>query len=180
MFKVAIIIFLFFFLSACSEGTDYSDVQIIWKEQWNNSLKIKWRGVMFDDGSVLTSAHVVSDDRINYTIEGKEYFTIERDVWGDRAILIQSGIQTIYSLNMFPKKIHTGSIVSTKVIRSWSVSLLTWSVLFPHKSIVGYDSFGRVVELNWLVLTDMDLISWDSGAGIYAENGELIDVVHVK
>lgn len=133
-----------------------------------------------EDTSILTSAHVVSDDRLRYFIDWNNYIVIKRDTIGDRALLTQDAKQSEVSIGIYPKLVKTGSQVYIQTVRSWSIVALTGVVILPKTSLSAYDSRGRNITLSWVLITDMDLNTGDSGAGIYTRDWKLIDVVHVK
>lgn len=133
-----------------------------------------------EDASILTSAHVVSDDRLRYFIDWNNYIVIKRDIIGDRALLTQDGKQSNENIDIYPKWVETGSMVYTQTVQSWTIITLTGVVILPKTNISAYNSHGRIMMLSWVLLTDMNLNSGDSGAGIYTRDWELIDVVHVK
>ena len=68
----------------------YETVEIIAKESQNGQIIVRGMGVKISDGSILTSAHVVRDDRLVYEISGIRYQVSERDEIGDRAVLMKS------------------------------------------------------------------------------------------
>lgn len=133
-----------------------------------------------EDMSILTSAHVVSDDRLHYFIDWNKYIVIKRDTIGDRALLTQDAKHSEVSIDIYPKPVETGSQVYVQTIRSWSIITLTGVVILPKTSLSAYDSRGHRITLSWVLITDMDLNAGDSGAGIYTRDWKLIDVVHVK
>lgn len=133
-----------------------------------------------EDTSILTSAHVVSDDRLRYFIDWNNYIVIKRDIIGDRALLTQDAKQSEVSIDIYPKPVETGSQVYIQTVRSWSIVALTGVVILLKTSLSAYDSRGRNITLSWVLITDMDLNTGDSGAGIYTRDWKLIDVVHVK
>jgi S1-C subfamily serine protease len=70
--------------------------------------------------------------------------------------------------------------VFTEVSRSGSMVTLSGVVTGIGVSVVGYAPHGSVTDLSGIVLTDMILSPWDSGAPIYNSERELIDLVHIK
>ena len=178
MFRITIIFILLFLLSSCTKSGVSRDVQIFWKDGEN--IVVQWRGVVMDDASILTSAHVVGDDRLQYFIDENKYVVIKRDRIGDRALLTQSGKQSEMSIDIYPKPIEKGNQVYTHIIRSWSIVTVTGVVISPKTNLSAYDSRGRSVTLSWILITDIDLNNGDSGAGIYNRDWDLVDVVHVK
>jgi hypothetical protein len=70
--------------------------------------------------------------------------------------------------------------VFTEVSRSGSIVTLSGAVIGIGASVVGYTQHGWMTDLSGIVLTDMILSPWDSGAPIYNSKRELIDLVHIK
>ena len=178
MFRISLIFILMLLLSSCTKSGVSRDVQIFWKDGEN--IVVQWRGVIMEDTSILTSAHVVSDDRLRYFIDWNNYIVIKRDTIGDRALLTQDAKQSEVSIDIYPKLVKTGSQVYIQTVRSWSIVALTGVVILPKTSLSAYDFRGRNITLSWVLITDIDLNTGDSGAGIYTIDWKLIDVVHVK
>lgn len=175
-----IFILITFLLVACTR-TPYETVQIIWKNQ-TNAIVVKWMWVKWGDRSILTSAHVVRDDTLEYLTEWEIYSVLQRDNLVDRAILIPNNLNRDenYMDSWQMRKTSTGESIFTEVMRSGSLLTLTGIILNPSRSVIGYDNFWRIATLSWIVLTDLELLPWDSGAPIYDAEREVIDVVHVK
>lgn len=175
-------IFLFisiFLLTACTHNL-YETVEIVWKNQTNATL-VRWMWVRWSDRSILTSAHVVRDDNLRYMIGGEKYMVVKRDISTDRAVLSQNVVSGWYTENIWQlKSIYVWDPIYTEVNRSNKITRLTGKVKNPSGSVLGYDSLGRTMTLSWIVLTDLVLLPWDSGAPIFDKDRELIDVVHVK
>ena len=190
-------------VSCTSQG--YETVEIMWKESQNGQIMVRGMGVRLSDDSILTSAHVVRDDRLIYEISGIRYQVTERDMTGDRAILekreksgilphlggARGGTPNIPLLNSntiplltSPKwggtKVQKWDQVFTEVSRSGSIVRIAGKVVDPVWSVTGYDMTGRVITLSGIVLTDIDLQPWDSGAPIFTTQWEIVDVVHVR
>ena len=152
------IIFILLFVSACSHH-QYETVEILWKNQTNATL-VRWMWVKWSDGSILTSFHIVRDDNLNYMIR----------------VVSGSYMDDIWKL----KSVYVWDPISTEVNRFKKITQLKWKVVNPSGSALGYDNLGRTTTLSWIVLTDLSLIPWDSGAPVYDRDGELVDVVHVQ
>ena len=86
MFRISLLISMLLVLVSCTTQS-YETVEIIAKESQNGQIIVRGMGVKISDGSILTSAHVVRDDRLVYEISGIRYQVSERDEIGDRAVL---------------------------------------------------------------------------------------------
>lgn len=173
------IIFILLFVSACSHH-QYETVEILWKNQTNATL-VRWMWVKWSDGSILTSSHIVRDDNLNYMIWWQKYIVVKRDTITDRAVLSQRVVSGSYMDDIWQlKSVYVWDPISTEVNRFKKITQLKWKVVNPSGSALGYDNLGRTTTLSWIVLTDLSLIPWDSGAPVYDRDGELVDVVHVQ
>jgi V8-like Glu-specific endopeptidase len=189
MIWISLLISILTLLSACTQR-QYETVEIVAKESQNGQIVVRGMGVKFSDDSVLTSAHVVRDDRLVYEISGIRYQVSERDSVGDRAILSQNQnpkLQIYWNVSSWGQDslkktttIQKWDPIYTEVSRSGSIVRITGKVLDPRGSVTGYDTTGRVVTLSGIVLTDIDLQPGDSGAPIYTPEWEIVDVVHVR
>lgn len=137
-------------------------------------------GIILGDDTLLTSAHVVPDDRYQYTVDTSTYIVLDRDTVRDRALLGKVNAHKRLSDIHLSNHIQKGDSISTQVYRSWLVVTLTGIVIDPVGSILWYDRVGKVNMLSGIVITDISLELGDSGAPIYNQKGELIDVVHVS
>ncbi len=179
MYTISLLISMIFFLASCS-SSQYTTVEIIWKNQ-NNATLVRWMWVRWSDRSILTSAHVVRDDALRYIVEGETYMVVKLDTPRDRAILSQRVVSGWYTENIWQLKSPlVWESIYTEVSRSKKIVTLTGKVLSPSGSVMGYDALGRVTYLTWVVLTDLPLLPWDSGAPIFTSSREVIDVVHVQ
>lgn len=178
MYKILALISIFL-LTACTYN-QYETVQILWKNQTNATL-VRWMWVRWADGSILTSSHVVRDDNLNYMIGWKKYMVVKRDIPTDRAVLSQYVVSGWYTDDIWQlKSIYIWDPIYTEVNRSKKITRLTGKVQNPNGSALGYDNLGRTIALSWIILTDLTLLPWDSGAPIYNRDGELVDVVHIQ
>lgn len=186
MKRIIVVIFCLLTIWACSH-LEYQTVEIVWKNQ-NNTPVVKWMWVRWSDGSILTSAHVVRDGALVYEIDEMPYRVKMRDIIGDRAILsvnytwgvINDGDRIISLFLVNRQSIKKWDSIYTEVIRSGSIIQISGKILDLNASILGYDTLGRITTLSGIVLIDIMLSPWDSGAGIFTLSGELVDVVHVK
>lgn len=196
--KIFIFLIICIVLTSCM-NKQYQGVQIDGKERQNSVVVVKWMGVPISENSILTSAHVVRDDRLVYEVGWVEYKVIERDTVGDRALLKKirtSDLSTSFGKINNPspnlpflnsgkwKQVQIGikkwDPIYTEVNRSGSIMRVEGKVLDPSGSILGYDTIGHVETLSWIVLTDIALLPGDSWAPIYTREWELVDVVHVR
>ncbi len=178
--RISLLISISLLLTACTQSR-YETVEIVWKESQNSQIVVRGMWVELSDWSILTSAHVVRDDRLSYQVGSLRYRVVERDIIGDRAILSQ--IQIIEKINIQIsqfQKVQKWDQVYTEVSRSGSIVRIVGRVVDPSGTVLGYDMVGRVVTLSGIVLTDIDLEPGDSGAPIYTTQWEIVDVVHVR
>jgi hypothetical protein len=195
MFRRFLYISVSLLLISCTRG-DYETVEIIGKDPTTSEIRIRGMGVRLSDGSILTSDHVVRGG-MRYEVWGMRYDVWERDMIGDRALLIRSDIGILPLLggarggtgSRIPllvspirgeTKIQKWDPIYTEVSRSGSIVKQVGKVVDPSGSVTGYDTTWWVVTLSGIVLTDLDLLPGDSGAPIYTLDRELIDVVHVR
>ena len=165
-------------VSCTSQG--YQTVEIVWKESQNGQIMVRGMGVRLSDDSILTSAHVVRDDRLVYEVGWVIYQVSDRDMTWDRAVLSQTQGAKIQTQIPRLQQIQKWDQVFTEVSRSGSIVRMTGKVVDPVWSVTGYDISGRVVTLSGIVLTDIDLQPGDSGAPIFTTQWEIVDVVHVR
>ena len=95
MMRISLLISISLLLTACTQS-DYQAIEIIGINQSQQTV-VRGMGVRLRDESILTSAHVVRDDRLSYQVGPLRYRVVERDIIGDRAILSQ--IQIIEKIN---------------------------------------------------------------------------------
>ena len=179
MFRIFALISILTLLSACAQRY-YETVEIVWKESQNSQIVVRGMGVRIWDDQILTSAHVVRDDRLHYEIGWVIYQVSDRDMVGDRAILAIDTNRNIQSKIPHLQQVQKWDPIYTEVSRSGSIVRIAGKVVDPRGSVTGYDTTGRVVTLSGVVLTDIDLVPGDSGAPIFTHEWELIDVVHVR
>jgi hypothetical protein len=172
-------------VSCTTQG--YETIEIIWKESQSNQIVVRGMWVRVSSDQILTSAHVVRDDRLVYEIWGMftgypsvRYEVSSRDTAGDRATLSQVQDVKIQTQNPRLQRVQKWDPIYTEVSRSGSIVRIVGRVVDPSGSILGYDTLWRVVTLSGIVLTDIDLQPGDSGAPIYTTLWDLIDVVHVR
>lgn len=181
MKKISLFIIVVSIVSSCT-STWYQTIEIIWMDTTNDQISVRGMGVILDNASVITSAHVVRDDQLRYSIQWEVYAIVQREVAGDRALLSQKNNNTDFpwTIGWFPQVVSTWSLIYSQVMRSGKIQTLTGKVISPYDSILGYDSLWRITTLSGIVITDIEYFPWDSGAGIFDSRGKLIDVVHVK
>jgi S1-C subfamily serine protease len=143
-------------------------------------------GYLARDTVIITSAHVVPDDRRIYetTYLGEELpLSVKarlpaRDIalltlkWQD----FQWDIQDILSVS----EVKIGDTVSIPVSRSGSLVRLTGVVREVAAQVLAYDQHGEVKIFSGIILPDTPFLPWDSGAPVFNRWGKLIDVVHVR
>lgn len=187
MKRLIVVISCFLIIGACSH-LQYQMVEIVWKESQSSAVRVQWMGIRLVSWDIVTSAHIVRDDSLVYQIGNIPYSIRMRDAIGDRAVLsknytwwiITDGahITSLFWANR--ENIQKWDPVYTEVTRSGRIVQISGKILDLNASILGYDTLGRLTTLSGIVLTDMILSPWDSGAGIFTLSGELVDVVHVK
>lgn len=192
--KYMIIILCSTLLIACTTNLS-SDwvVEIVWTRNGIEIVRGMW--VCIDHTTILTSAHIVRDDTINYILRSTDHrwssvigTVMERDITTDMAYL---GIKSeVWKNNTLCKdyrtyiwKIDTWLIwntISIPVFRSGAIETLTGTITSLTGTILGYDTLGRVQLMTWILMTDIPLQPWDSGAPILDGQGRVLDVVHVE
>jgi len=178
MFKFFLILALVILSSCTSDRNEaveiygYSENRVVVRGMW----------VEYPDGSVLTSAHVIQDSRIEYRIHDTIYTVWVVDNSHDRALLVEESQSEEWKTLLLPEfsLSHTWDIISTKVKRGDKIISLTGSVLSPSGSVIWYDSRWKTRTLSGVVITDIPLMPWDSWAPLYDMKGNLIDLVHVQ
>ena len=165
-------------VSSTSQG--YQTVEIVWKDSQNGQIMVRGMGVTLSVDQILTSAHVVRDDRLVYEVGWVIYQVSDRDMTGDRAVLSQTQGAKIQTQIPRLQQIQKWDPIFTEVSRSGSIVRIAGKVINPSGSVTGYDMAGRVVTLSGIVLTDLDLQPGDSGAPIFTTQWEIVDVVHVR
>ena len=187
MKRLIVVIFCFLIIGACSR-LQYQTVEIVWKESQSSAVRVQWMGIRLVSWDIVTSAHIVRDDSFVYQIDNIPYRIRMRDTIGDRAVLsknytwwiITDGTHIISLFWTNRENIQKWDPVYTEIIRSGSREKIDGKILDVNASLVGYDTLGRITILSGIILTDMALNPWDSGAGIFTLSWELVDVVHVK
>jgi S1-C subfamily serine protease len=143
-------------------------------------------GVCIGADTVFTSAHVVRDDRLRYEVWGMRYDVWERDFDVDIAYMkmnneqwTMNNICNSYRAYVWKAQLTVWQSIYIPVIRSGSLVTLTGSITSLTGTILAYDSVGRTQTLTGLILTDISLSPWDSGAPILDGQRRVIDVVHI-
>ena len=184
---IGIICISVFLLSACAERVvreEDSRVVEIFSLRDDQRAKIgMW--ILIDESTLLTSAHVVRDDRYGYSLgEGKNthsFRVIERDTLSDSALLSSEESKKKYRIEALYNRtnLYSGSLVHAIVSRSGSLVRLDGKIREINAKTIGYTEQWQIYTLSWIVLTDLWVESWDSGAPIFSESWVLIDLVHV-
>ncbi len=180
-------IFVVSLLSSCTIQSQITDgvVHITWLHDGIEVVRGMW--VCVDQSTILTSAHVVRDDALRYEVWGMRYEVSERDTLTDRAYLtVMSeglGVKNIcrdYKEYIWKSDIVSWESVSIPVVRSGSLVILTGTINSLTGTLLAYDTLGRTQVLSGIIMTDISLVPWDSGAPILDEEGRVVDVVHVQ
>ncbi len=179
------------FFTSCSwvihDDESMRVVSIYWSK--NNTKPIfLWMWVM-RDLYLLTSAHVVSDERVSYSLYEwdslVQLYHREKDTLSDRIVMSvgNASLQTpvvIADLLKDSSRLQNGDDIYTIVSRSGSLLRIDGKILEVHGKTLGYTPSGQTYSLSWIILTDLRVIAGDSGAPIFTTAwGMLIDVVHV-
>lgn len=176
-------------LSSCVQSVNPTDgvVEIIGTLDGTEVVRGMW--VCIDEQVILTSAHVVRDDRMGYEIWSTRYQVRERNIGTDIAYLSILDNRrwidndTCQNPRKYIWKTDTLKIwqtVSIPVVRSNSYRVLTGSITSLTGTILAYDTLGHTQMLSGMIMTDIYLEPWDSGAPILDEEGRVVDVVHVQ
>ncbi len=177
---VLIIAWVYFLLS----GRPHKVISIIWMDS-SGMIKIRWSGYFYTPDSVVTSAHVVPDDRIMYQgISGDNIFSltlVSRDISRDVAILSSSKKIGKSSGELFQRgTLEKNSPIFALVYRSGAVTRLDGKIRELDASILAYDQNGKSLTLTGILMTDIEFFPWESGSPLFDTEGSLIDVVHVR
>jgi hypothetical protein len=179
------LIILLMLLSSCGHVSPLDSVVSISGYQGSREI-IRGMGVCIARDRLLTSAHVVRDDRLRYEVWGMRHEVWERDFDVDIAYMkmnneqwTMSNVCDSYKEYVWKAQLTVWESISIPVIRSGSLVALTGVITSLTGAVLAYDSVGRTQVLSWLILTDIPLSLWDSGAPILDEQGRVIDVVHV-
>lgn len=201
MKKILLYILTLSLLSSCTVGSRTGDgvVGIIWVRDGAQVVRGVW--VCIDEQKVLTSAHVVRDDTINYElrimshkgVQANYEWTPPNATWIERDENIDIAYMRVkseewrvkdicrkYKEYIWKSHLIVWESVSIPLIRSGSVVNLTGMVTSLTGMILAYDTLGRTQILSGIVMTDISLAPWDSGAPILDKWGRVVDVVHVR
>lgn len=171
-------------ISCSAPPYDGSIVEIVGNRSWISVVRGMW--VCISDGRVLTSAHVVSDDRDTYMIWETPYSISERDIMADRAYLERDaadGYNPCLHTREYIWKTDTqniGDIVAIPVMRDSTLIYLTGYIITTTGTILAYDTRWQSRVLSGMVLTDVQLLPGDSWSPILDGQGRVIDIVHVE
>lgn len=159
-------------------------ISIIWRDA-SGIVKIRWSGYFYTPDSVVTSAHVVPDDRIVYQgISHEKIFPltlVSRDISRDVAILSSSKKVGKSSGELFQRgTLEKDSPIFALVYRSGAVTRLDGKIRELDASLLAYDQNGKTLTLTGILMTDIEFFPWESGSPVFDDKGNLIDVVHVR
>ena len=127
-------------------------------------------------GVYLTSNHGVSDGKKIYKVANKIVQVLDRDISKDWAVLAESPKQ--FSLDF--SQAWIGNEVYALVFREGNIVRLNGKVLDPSAQIAGYNSSGMITLIHNVVMTDIPFELGDSGAPIFNQQGDIVDIVHVQ
>ncbi len=159
--KYPTLIILLMLLSSCGQSSTTDSVVSISGYQGTREV-IRGMGVCIGADMVLTSAHVVRDDTINYQVSSINYESIgtsatlsERDHNSDIAYMKvkneegrMKGICKNYKEYLGKSDSIAGESISVPVIRSGSLVTLTGAITSLTGTILAYDSVGRTQMLS--------------------------------
>lgn len=171
------IIAILFILTACGRS-DFIPVEIGGKDT-TNSLVIRGMWVLYQD-ILITGAHVVRNQQFKYFVWNQEYSLQHIDYTKDRAILTQKKsipsdeLYTLFTWASYDEPVYA------QVMRNNKIVTLTGTVVDASGSVLGYNQSGRIMSLQWIILTNISFAPGDSGAPIFNLSWELIDLVHVQ
>lgn len=175
-------------ISGCSNHDNFRDsiVQIQWIH--NGIEVVRGMGVCVDNSIILTSAHVVRDDRFLYEVMGTRYQVIERDIVRDTAYMKQLYPEhwntnkscTSQIKYIWKQKSQVNDSVYVPLMRSGSIVLAEGRVVSLTWNILWYDNLGHVQFMTEMLVTDILFEPGDSGAPMLDAEGQVVDVVHVR
>lgn len=177
-------------MSSCSLSSNPLSIEdrIVMIRGTHDGQVITWLGYRYDDQGIVTSAHVVSDDRYRYEMimhdTAYPLSLVSRDRSRDIAYMVQSG-WVLWSPDVLMSEsqralLHRWDPIMTYVIRDGMMHTLTWHIIDTHGSIIWYSDHGDIITLSGVLLTDLSVLPWESGAPIFSLEWKLIDVVHVR
>jgi hypothetical protein len=173
-----LIIAILLILPACTQS-GFVPVEIGWRDTTNN-LVIRWMWVLHND-ILITGAHVVRNQQLKYFVWDQQYILQNIDYVKDRAFLSK------HNKSLDTKKLYTFGVkwgywdpVFAQVTRNNVIVTLTGKIIDVSGSVLWYDGQWRITPIQWIILTDIQFISGDSGAPIFNLSWELIDLVHVQ
>lgn len=146
---------------------------------------IRGVGYRVDDSTIVTSAHVVPDDRLIYQalIGWQETTLIVTNRFGNRDIAFLSPRWSEWKKDiqdvLVSPDVKVGDSVYIPVFRSGSLVKLTARVQDARAEVIAYDNRGQTKVFAGIILPDTPFLPGDSGAPIFTMWGKLIDVVHV-
>ena len=177
---ILIIAWVYFFLPNTSDHV----ISIIWRDS-SGIVKIRWSGYFYAPDLVVTSAHVVPDDRIVYQgISHEKIFPltlVSRDISRDVAILSSSKKVGKSSGELFQRgTLQKDAPIYALVYQSGALLRVDGRITEKDASALAYDQNGKSTILTGVILTDMHFFPWESGSPVFDNQGNLIDVVHVR
>lgn len=169
---------IIFILTACGKP-DFIPVEIVWKDNVYQVIT-RWMWILHND-ILITWAHVVRNQQLQYFVWEQKYILQNIDYIKDRAFLSKTNdwfdTKKLYS---FGVKWGLWDSVFAQVTRNNIIVTLTGKIIDASGSVLWYDGQWRITPIQWIILTDIQFISGDSGAPIFNVSWELIDLVHVQ
>jgi len=162
-------------------------VVIRWIHDGNKVSRGMW--VCIGRDYILTSAHVVRDDSMRYEVWGMRYEVSERDFDTDIAYIkiVDTEPWAIKNICHHHRQyiwkhpeVFIWQSITISVMREGILTSLTGTVTSLTGTILAYDTLGRTQPLSDIIMTDISLLPWDSGAPILDMQGRVLDVVHVE
>lgn len=145
-------------------------------------------GYYINNDILITSAHVVSDDRSIYRAMSIAWVMSEnlsvQMRFSERDIAFlnawETGIShTIKTILVVPD-VSIGDQLSIPLFRSWALIWIDAHVASIDTRVLAYDERGQTRIFSGIILPDTPFLPGDSGAPIFTKWGKLIDVVHVE
>lgn len=184
--KLLLLLFIPLLLIWCARSSPENWVVEIYGYQWNEQV-VRGIGVCIEDGKILTSAHVVRDDRLTYRVWDVQLRIIQRIPQTDIAYM-EITTKDRRDIPCQEGRIYRGKVgnltlwqeIILPVVRSGSVIVMRGKITTLTGTILAYDGVGRTLVLTGMLMTDIPLELWDSWAPIFDKEGRVIDVVHVR
>ncbi len=174
-------------LSSCTR-TDPVTSTVVVRGILDGTEVVQGMGVCIAPDTILTSAHVMRDDRVRYEAWDMRYEIRERDIERDIAYM-KIGDEKWWMKNVCGEykkyiwktpELQIGDSITTEVMRSGSIISLTGTIVSLTGTILAYDTLWRTQILTGVLVTDIEYLPWDSGAPILDTGWRVVDVVHTR